>query len=93
MRLVKHAYVVTGHIDSSVSAEELYTDAALVAEQHGGAIETAVAGVLAIAAENRRLSGLRGNLGEPHTMLALAVAVLESAVDVPSAGDRHGETH
>lgn len=84
MRLADHAYLATRHIDSSVSAEELYTDAASIAEQRiPGALGTAVAGVLAIAAENRRVSRLRGSLGEHHTMLALAVAVLESAVDTP----------
>lgn len=87
-RLVDHAHAVTKHISGSTSAVQLYTDAARIAEQRiSGAIGTAVAGVLAIAAESRRVSGLRGSLGEHRTTLALAVAVLESAVDAPPAGD------
>ena len=86
-RLIDAAHDVAVHIDASVSAVQLYLDAARVAEQRiPGPVGTAVAGVLAVAAEDRRLSGLRGVLGEQKTTLALAVAVLGSLPDTPQEG-------
>lgn len=81
-RLVGLAHDATKHIASEVSAVQLYRDAAAVAEQRlPGPLGVAVAGVLAIAAETRRVRGLNGILGEHHTMLSLAVAVLEILPD------------
>lgn len=81
-RLLGLAHDVTQHIDSQVSAVQLYRDAAAVAEQRiPGPLGVAVAGVLAVAAESRRVSGLRGILGERETTLSLAVAVLELVPD------------
>lgn len=77
VRLLDAAHHATKGMDSSVQAIELYRAAALVAERLVPApIGVAVAGVLAIAAEHRRASGMRGNLGADKTMLALACAVL-----------------
>lgn len=87
-RLTGLAHDAVQHIASSVSAVKLYRDAAAVAEQRIlGPLGVAVAGVLAIAAESRRVRGLNGILGEHETMLSLAVAVLEFLPDdeaVPS---------
>jgi hypothetical protein len=71
------AYEHTAHLDPRASAVALYLEASAAAEQRiTGPLGTAIAGVLAIAAEQRIASGLRGNLGEHRTMLALATQVL-----------------
>jgi hypothetical protein len=81
-RLVGLAHDATKHIASEVSAVQLYLDAAAVAEQRiPGPLGVAVAGVLAIAAESRRIRRLSGSLGEHRPTLALAVAVLEILPD------------
>lgn len=81
-RLVGLAHDATKHIAPQVSAVQLYRDAVAVAEQCiPGPLGVAVAGVLAIAAESRLISGLNGSLGEHKSTLALAVAVLEILPD------------
>lgn len=86
-RLVDAAHAATRIVDSRISARQLYDEAAAVAEQRiPGPLGTAVAGVLAIAAEHRRVSGLRGSLGEHKTTLALAIAVLEQLPDTAKEG-------
>lgn len=70
-----------------VSARHLYDAAAAVAERRiPGPLGVAVAGVLAVAAESRRVRGLAGSLGEHKTTLALAIAVLELPA-TPREGD------
>lgn len=87
LRLLDAAHDATRRIDPQTSARRLYLDAASVAERRiPGPLGTAVAGVLAIAAESRRVSRLAGNLGEHKTTLALAIAVLELP-DTPREGD------
>ena len=77
VRLVTVAHHATEHLAHDVQAVELYHAAALAAERQIPApLGAAVAGVLAIAAELRRVTRLRGNLGEHRTMLALALAVI-----------------
>jgi hypothetical protein len=77
VRLVGLTHEATRHISHRASALQLYRDARDVAEQRlPGPLGVAVATVLAIAAENRRLSGLSGSLGADRSMMALAVAVL-----------------
>jgi hypothetical protein len=76
-RLVDTAHEATVHLAPATSAVALYLEASSVAEARiPGPLGTAVAGVLAIAAEQRIASGLRGNLGEHRTMLNLATQVL-----------------
>jgi hypothetical protein len=83
-RLIDAAHSRVVGLVASTSAVQLYLDAARVAEQRiPGPVGTAVAGVLAVAAESRRLSGLRGVLGESEITLALAVAVLGMRSDTP----------
>lgn len=82
VRLVAAAHDATAHVASGVSAEQLYREAAHAAEQRiPGPLGTAVAGVLAVAAESRRVRRLRGNLGEHRTTMALALAVLGQLPD------------
>lgn len=77
IRLITAAHHATEDLAHDVQAVELYRAAALAAEsQIPGPLGLAVAGVLAIAAEHRRVQRLRGNLGEHRTTLALALAVL-----------------
>lgn len=78
IRLVDAARVTTDGVRLDVDAVRLYRDAALVAEQRiDDPLGTAVAGVLAMAAERRRVAGVAGAVGEHRTMLALALRVLE----------------
>lgn len=87
-RLVTAAHEATRHIAPEVDAQQLYTEASSVAEQAiPGPVGTAVAGVLAIAAESRRVRRLRGSLGESQPMLALALAVLDAQLDQTGATD------
>lgn len=73
LRFLDAADAATQQVGSEVQAVELYKAAALAAEQHVPVpLGLAVAGVLAIAAEKRRVSGLHGNLGEHRTTLALS---------------------
>jgi hypothetical protein len=84
VRLVAAAHDATAHVASGVSAEQLYREAAGIAEQRiPGPLGTAVAGVLAVAAESRRVRRLRGSLGEHRTTMALALAVLGQLPDEP----------
>lgn len=77
-RLLGEAHDAARGINLTTDAGELYRDAAAVAEQRiAGPLGVAVAGVLAMAAEHRRASGMRGALGADLTMLALATRVLE----------------
>lgn len=76
-RLVTVAHDRTEHLGSDVSAVLLYEEAARAAERLPEPLGSAIAGVLAIAAVERRSSGLRGCLGESRTMLSLALAVLD----------------
>lgn len=76
-RLIDAARTATEHIAPEVDAAQLYADAALAAEQRIPApLGPAIAATLAMAAHKRRISGLRGNLGEQHTTMALALAAL-----------------
>lgn len=80
IRLVGLAHDATQHLPDTTSAVQLYLDAARAAEaRFPGPIGVAVAGVLAIAAETRRVNRLGGNLGEHRTTIALALAVLDDA--------------
>lgn len=75
-RLLTIAHEATKDVAHNVDAAQLFTDAARAAERLPGPLGTAVADVLALAAYERRPTGLRGNLGTPKTMTALALAVL-----------------
>lgn len=76
-RLCDASYEVTAHLAPHASAVALYLEASAAAEERiRGPLGTAIAGVLAIAAEQRIGAGLRGWQGEHRTMLALATMVL-----------------
>lgn len=82
VRLVGLAHEATRHVSHRTSVLQLYRDASDVAEQRlPGSLGVAVAAVLAIAAEQRRLSRIGGSLGADRSMMALAVAVLEIVPD------------
>jgi hypothetical protein len=77
VRLVGLTHDATRHISHRTSALQLCRDASNVAEQRlPGPLGVAIAAVLAIAAERRRLSGVGGSLGADQPTMALAVAVL-----------------
>jgi hypothetical protein len=79
LRLGAATHRIAKKIDSRTSAEQLYRDAAAVAEQRvPGQLGTVLAAVLIEAAELRKHSGMRGSLGAPNSMLALAVIVSEA---------------
>lgn len=76
-RLTTAAYHAVHHLPYDTDLMDLYRRAAERAEQvWPGQLGTAVAGVLALAAEERRVAGVRGILGERNTTMALALAVL-----------------
>lgn len=82
LRLLAAAHDTAGGIALAVDAAALYQAAATAAEQRiPGPLGVAVAGVLAMAAEHRRASGMRGALGANLSMLALAQRVLEHPPD------------
>lgn len=76
-RLLSVAHERVAHVRHDVDAVALYREAARAAERLSGPLGVAVAGVLAEAAERRRMTGLRGHLGCSNTMTALALAVLD----------------
>jgi methylglyoxal synthase len=77
IRLTDAAHQATIALPHDTDARALYVRAATAAEQTLPVpMNLAVAAVLAVAAEHRRVSGVRGSLGESHAMLALALAVL-----------------
>ncbi len=77
IRLITVAHRAIRQLASGTDARQLYRDAAATAERTiPGPVGAGVAGVLAMAAEQRRISGMSGCLGEQNTTLALAVAVL-----------------
>lgn len=83
-RLVGLTRDATKHVSHRTSVLQLYRDASDVAEQRlPGPLGVGVAAVLAIAAENRRLSGVSGALGADQPTMALALAVLEIIPDDP----------
>lgn len=84
VRLVGAAHDAVTGLPYDTDAVALYRRAAAHAEQvWPGALGLAVAGVLAIAAERRESTRIRGILGEHNTTLALALAVLARPLDQP----------
>lgn len=78
VRLTAVAHDRTESLPSSAPAADLYDRAAQHAEHRiPGPLGTAIAGVLAMAAHERRATGIGGCLGAPRVMLALALAVTE----------------
>lgn len=87
-RLVGLAHDATAHIGFRTSAVQLYLDGSRAAERViPGPLGVAIAGVLAMAAEERRAARIGGIMGERNTTLALALAVLELAVSTPTGDD------
>lgn len=75
-RLPTIAHEATEHVAHNVDAAQLFEEGARAAERLPEPLGVAVAGVLALAAYERRLTGLRGSLGASKTTMALALAAL-----------------
>lgn len=82
LRLLDAAHRAVAGLPHDTDACALYRRAAGVAQARlPDPLALSVAGVLALAAENRRVSGVCGALGADTTMLALALAVLADEQD------------
>lgn len=79
-RLLTLAHDAVAHIGFRTDAVQLYLDGSRAAERViPGPLGVAIAGVLALAAQERCAARIGGVMGERSTTLALAVAVLERA--------------
>ncbi len=75
-RRLAGAHEATRHVAYNVDAVQLFTEGARAAEHLPEPLGVAVAGVLAMAAYERSLTGRQGSLGASEPTMALALAAL-----------------